>query len=487
MRGSRGAGEQWDDNRKGKRILSVLGYLLGLEWLGVGIAAPFLLFPTVRPCWTAAVLAMLATWWLLRWAVRGEPWPRTPFNVALLVLLLTIPPGIRASIAPELTLPKAAGLILGLAVFRAIAFSVQNPSHLRFVLVLFILLGFAILVVGILGAEWRTKVSALEPVIPHIPRLIGPLPELRAEAVHPNQLAGVLSLYIPLLVSLLFRPRGPHHRAKILSERIGLSLFCLLWMSTLVLTQSRSGWMGGLVGLITLPALWGSTMPRPSARWMGWGVFIIMVVTSIGALFAVGPERLRTMWEEPSVQTAIGPLNTLAFRQEVWRWALVTIGDFPLTGCGLGTFRDVARVLYPMDPSRVPPGYDIAHAHNIFLQTALDLGIPGLVAYLAILGVALAMCWRVALTLGRGKPPEAAGVGVRALALGLAAGLIALHVYGMTDALALGSKPGVVFWYALGLVAALGQMGHPLQQSPKCATMDNGRQTTDHRPLTTDG
>jgi len=48
-------------------------------------------------------------------------------------------------------------------------------------------------------------------------------------------------------------------------------------------------------------------------------------------------------------------------------------------------------------------------------------------------------------------------VGVRALALGLAAGLIALHVYGMTDALALGSKPAVAFWYALGLVAALGQ------------------------------
>jgi len=366
-----------------------MGYLLGLEWLGVGIAAPFLLFPTVRPNWTTAALAMLATWWLLRWAVRGEPWPRTPFNVALLVLLLTIPLSIRASIVPELTLPKAAGFLLGLAVFRVIAFSVQNQSHLRLVLVIFILLGFAILVVGTLGAEWRTKVSALEPIIPYIPRLIGPLPELRAEAVHPNQLAGVLSLYLPLLVSLLFRPWRSHRRAKILSERIGLSLFCLLWTGILVLTQSRSGWMGGLVGLIILPALWGSTMPRSSARWIGWGVFIIIVVAGIGAIFAAGPERLQAVWEEPSVQTAIGPLNTLAFRQEVWRWALIAIGDFPLTGCGLGTFRDVARVLYPMDPSRVPPGYDIAHAHNIFLQTALDLGIPGLVAYLALLGSAL--------------------------------------------------------------------------------------------------
>jgi len=463
-----------------------MGYLLGLEWLGVGIAAPFLLFPTVRPNWTTAALAMLATWWLLRWAVRGEPWPRTPFNVALLVLLLTIPLSIRASIVPELTLPKAAGFLLGLAVFRVIAFSVQNQSHLRLVLVIFILLGFAILVVGTLGAEWRTKVSALEPIIPYIPRLIGPLPELRAEAVHPNQLAGVLSLYLPLLVSLLFRPWRSHRRAKILSERIGLSLFCLLWTGILVLTQSRSGWMGGLVGLIILPALWGSTMPRSSARWIGWGVFIIIVGAGFGAIFAAGPERLQAVWEEPSVQTAIGPLNTLAFRQEVWRWALVTIGDFPLTGCGLGTFRDVARVLYPMDPSRVPPGYDIAHAHNIFLQTALDLGIPGLVAYLALLGIALGVCWRVALTpspaasggfplpLSRsaGEGEGSRGMGVRALALGLAAGLIALHVYGMTDALALGSKPAVAFWYALGLVAALGQRQGLSMMS--CATSTDG-------------
>jgi hypothetical protein len=33
------------------------------------------------------------------------------------------------------------------------------------------------------------------------------------------------------------------------------------------------------------------------------------------------------------------------------------------------------------------------------------------------------------------------------------AGLVALHVYGLTDALAPGSKPGLIFWLALGLLA----------------------------------
>ena len=35
------------------------------------------------------------------------------------------------------------------------------------------------------------------------------------------------------------------------------------------------------------------------------------------------------------------------------------------------------------------------------------------------------------------------------------AGLAAVHVFGLADALALGSKPGIVFWLALGVLAAM--------------------------------
>ncbi|MFN3763128.1 MAG: hypothetical protein ACK4WK_08015 [Anaerolineae bacterium] len=64
-----------------------------------------------------------------------------------------------------------------------------------------------------------------------------------------------------------------------------------------------------------------------------------------------------------------------------------------------------------------------------------------------------------------GGAAEGGGGGVRALSLGLAAGLIALHTYGMTDALALGSKPAVVFWYALGLIAALGRVEEKINRT----------------------
>ncbi len=433
-----------------------LRHLLALEWLVTGAAAPVLLFPTLRPAWTAAALGVLALWWLLRWALRREPWPVTPFNSSLLLFAGAILAGFQASLFPDLTIPKVAGLILGLATFRAIAFAVGSGRSLTLALALFCLIGVGILVIGTLGAEWGTKVSLMTLFIQKIPRLIPKLPESQAEAVHPNQLAGTLALYLPVAVNLVLGWRFSRRSLiRSLIMLIGGVLFMVLMASILLLTQSRSGWMGGLAGIMGTLALWGAVLPRSSWRkWVAWGVLVVGIAIVLVGFVRIGPEGLRRIWEEPAIESPFGPLSTLEFRKEVWRWAWVGIQDFPLTGCGLGTFRRIGRVLYLFNPAAVSPDYDIAHAHNIFLQTALDLGIPGLVAYLALLMTALALCWRAALT---PPPAEGGGGGVRALSLGLAAGLIALHVYGLTDALALGSKPAAAFWYALGLVAALGR------------------------------
>ena len=421
--------------------------ILGLEWLVVGAAAPLLMFPTLRPHWTAAALAMLVVWWLLRWAVRGEPWPVTPFNGALLLFALMVPVGIWASAVPDLTLPKAAGLVLGLAVFRAVALAVDS-RRLNLALALFCLIGLAVLVVGVFGARWSAKVGPLYTLTRHIPWLIQGLPESQADAVSPNQLAGALTLYLPLALALVsiwhFSRRaiiGP------LFGLVGSLLFFALVAGTLLLTQSRSGWMGGTAGILVLVSLAGLTSRRRWARWLG-GSLPVLAMLAVGALvLRLGPQQLgESLFGKESanpVEEVVGAI-TLEGRVEIWSRALYAIQDFPFTGCGLGAFRRVVPVLYPL--FTVPPDSDIAHAHNIFLQTALDLGIPGLVAYLALLGIALAVCWQVAVKGDRWE---------RAIALGLAGSLIALHAYGMTDALALGSKPAVAFWFALGIVGGM--------------------------------
>lgn len=134
---------------------------------------------------------------------------------------------------------------------------------------------------------------------------------------------------------------------------------------------------------------------------------------------------------------------TLAARLELWTRALYAIQDSAFTGCGLGAFRQVVWALYP--PFLVYPDFDFGHAHNVFFQVALDLGLPGLVAYLGLMGTALWIGWRAARTPAGNQ---------RWLGLGITGALVAFHVYGPTDAIALGAKPGLALWLLLALAAA---------------------------------
>lgn len=234
--------------------------------------------------------------------------------------------------------------------------------------------------------------------------------------------------------SALGRP-GPGRRIWTL---VALGLITAGIAALLVLTQSRSAWIGALVSGGVVVALWARLLPAgelKSVLRIGLG---LALVAAVGAGLRLGPEGLRRLWEEPAQLEAVGGVNTLSFRFEVWRWALMGVQDFFFTGCGLGAFREVGRLLYPM---AIAPSYDYAHAHNIFLQVALDTGVPGLVAYLALLGIAIRQAWRTA----REDPAQ------RAWALGLLGGLVALHVFGLTDAIAPGAKPGLVFWMMVGL------------------------------------
>jgi putative inorganic carbon (HCO3(-)) transporter len=126
------------------------------------------------------------------------------------------------------------------------------------------------------------------------------------------------------------------------------------------------------------------------------------------------------------------------------------IQDFPLTGIGLNTFPIIADKLYPMVING--PDARIPHAHDIFLQTAVDLGVPGLIAFVVLLTVAVAT---VALARRSTK------VWQSGLVAGLGAGLLAHFIFGLTDAVTLGAKPGVLLWIVLGTAIGLGRLERP--------------------------
>lgn len=410
---------------------------LAVEWGLLVLAAPFLLFPTVKPKLTALMLGLLSLFWLVA-LIRRRPWPVTPFNGALLPFAAMALLGILVTLFPDLTLPKATGLILGLSIFRVVA---QTRGRLL-TLGGLVLATMAVWLLGMLDLQWPAKVPTLQAWLGLLPRHVMQLPGRPEAGVSPNQLAGVLVLLLPVPLAAVLA--GSSGRQRLALWPLGL-VGTLLWGFTLFLTQSRGGWVGGVAGLLAFLSLWGLSGRRRWQRAVGLALPLLAFLVITGLMAGLGWERMGGMLygaAEEQVESITGPISFQG-RLEIWSRAFRLIRDFSLTGLGLGTFRQAVWRLYPL--FLISPDRDIAHAHNVFLQMALDVGVPGLVSYLALLMAAGWVGWQ----------KVKAGGADRWLALGVLAGLVGFHVYGLVDTLALGSKPSFLFWWLLGLLGGM--------------------------------
>jgi putative inorganic carbon (HCO3(-)) transporter len=433
-------------------------------WL-LAVVAPVLMFPEILP--KAAVVAgllLLSLLWLMRWVARGYVTVRTPLDMPILGLVAMLPISLYASVNFQLSFPKLTGIILGVATFYSIVNAVRTRRDIWLITGLLLLSGAGISVLGLVGTDWTAKFPLLAPIYGRLPRLISGVPRSIGGGLHPNEVGGALILFIPLALSLLLAtvrvPAGQSRLAqnkgisaalkpvpailgsldKLVRSRwsinVGLSLILLITVFTLVLTQSRSAFFGLGVALVALGVI--------KNRWLRL-IFGLAVAASIAILWYFGLERVGHLLLDVGEGTvAVGTL-TFAGRLEVWQRAVYMIQDFPFTGIGLNTFDLVANAMYPF--FLIGPEARVIHAHNNFLQIAVDLGIPGLVAYVGLLTVFTIIAWRV---YRRCADPK-----LQALAVGLFCGMLAHQVYGLTDAITLGAKPGIVLWAFLGVVMAL--------------------------------
>jgi putative inorganic carbon (HCO3(-)) transporter len=378
------------------------------------------------------------------WAIRnwrdGRFIPQTPLDISLFVFLLTLLISLAVSYDLTLSLPKIIGVVFGVALFYALAIG-RSFRHLQFGLAVFLLAGLAIVLVSLMGTNWETKLPGFATLVAHIPQLINNIPGA-VDGFSPNEVAGTLLWFLPLTLTLALSPLTTSHNitsAKIANLLLILLLwgFALLTTAIFVLTQSRSGYIGlAVAGLVIL---WGSLHKH---KLIAWGLLILVIGLTYGLISLVGWQQISQLLLPFGNDAVTAEGITLTSRVEIWARAIYAIRDFPLTGVGMNLFRTIAPILYPF--FTLSADIDIAHAHNQFLQVGLDEGIPGLIAYIAIwLGLAsmLWQSWRLS-TDSRS----------RTLTLGFIASLMASFVFGLTDAVALGAKPGFMFWFLLGLI-----------------------------------
>ena len=114
----------------------------------------------------------------------------------------------------------------------------------------------------------------------------------------------------------------------------------------------------------------------------------------------------------------------------------------------MGNFGNVVDIMYPL--FGVPPG-TIPHAHNLFLQIAVDLGILGLVSWLSIFFIVVLLLWQ---TYKRGRVKQNGWI--TGLSVGMLCSQLALAVHGMVDAVTWGMvKPAPIVWGLWGIAVAI--------------------------------
>jgi O-antigen ligase len=179
---------------------------------------------------------------------------------------------------------------------------------------------------------------------------------------NPNDLALMLNLILPLSVALVFIARHA-------TTRVALLLIVGLETLSIVVTFSRAGFLS----LSTIAASYVWTMRRRPERVWAYGAAVLL----LAALPLVPHEyvaRLSTIVDLDADATGSAQQR---FVQQVA--AINFVVAHPIIGAGLGM-----NILAMHEELG-----DWLAVHNVYLQYATDLGLPGLVLFLLLLAASL--------------------------------------------------------------------------------------------------
>jgi putative inorganic carbon (hco3(-)) transporter len=401
------------------------------EWLFMLLLIPVFLFSDKYQVY---LLVIIPLFWVIRKIATGRFFPATPLDLTNLLFLSMIAVSFIVTFDVSLSIPKISVILLGISLFySSVHFSQSHPKKIWYVLFFVLGSGTLMAMISLVSADWPPPFSFLNQMRTMLPEWLPALPGTQGGVVNANEIAGTLNWIAPLMLACLIG------MSKRLWANHKVMVFCLMIGSvittfTLLATLSRGGILGFTIGLAIIMALY--MQPR-------WRLVLAvgMIVLALALFFS---------YQNPhSGENAFGDAMGLESRIELWERGLLVVSDFPLTGISLNGYRQVVHTLYPL--YSIAPDTDIAHAHNHLLQTAVDLGLPGLIFYLAIWLISGGMLYRTWRRLVNQNRIDSIHY---ALVAGLSGSLLAGWIFGIFDAVALGSRPTFIWWLLLSLVVS---------------------------------
>jgi len=247
--------------------------------------------------------------------------------------------------------------------------------------------------------------------------------------VNPNALAGTALLVLPLCAGLAVAGSRARPRRRFALAVGGTST--LVSLVVLGVTLSRMAWLGAVLTLF----VWFVHLQRRK-------LFRLLTALVITVAVAAGLYHWRSL-TPVAVQDAIETTaHTAEVRVLIWLDALEQIRAEPWLGIGINQFHSAPSA------ATVTGSPQVAHAHNILIQVALDVGMVGLLGYSALFMTLVWLASRLSSVTGD-IGPLVAGAGLA---------LVAVHMFGTGDAIALGSKVGAFQWLCGGLILAAARL-----------------------------
>ncbi|MDQ3027768.1 MAG: O-antigen ligase family protein [Pseudomonadota bacterium] len=250
---------------------------------------------------------------------------------------------------------------------------------------------------------------------------------------------GPWSTHLVLIAPLLFvlgwpRPWGAERSTWVQATALAVFLVAA-WA-----THNRMVWIAFGVQLVLAMSVWRTTPAMAPTRTRDLRRLTVAAALVVAVAFATAlvERNERFFGAKAPVMTSF----ERDLRPKIWSTAVEQWRAAPWLGHGFGR-EIVAGAFTPLTP-RVPDHPEIRHAHNVFLDVAIELGVVGIATLLALL-VLLAREYR-----GFLRRPEVAPLGV--LGLTLLAGFV---VKNLTDDF-MHRHNALVFWALNGMLLGLG-------------------------------
>ncbi len=428
----------WAEATQNRMIAVVLAMILAVPLLATPLDLDWSGTAAITLQGFALVLATMLLW-RAKWDVRPDSVKRflgTSSNLPILLFAGLIALSCAFSVHKGYSIQELLRTGSGVLLYFVIAYQFRQSKHLS--LLANTILGLSAAVA--LGGMAHYQLFAEE----------------RAAALFGNAqpLASFVMILLPVVAALAFTDKSPNRR--MVAMVVGITM-----VGCLMLTQGRSATVGALAGM----ALLGWLVTRPvvgqkakakvkaplSARKhvLVWPALLVVVLLGFLATVRVQNDSIGNRAFAGAALSTDGSWQQRV--QSYWTGAGAMIRERPLSGWGTGLYPIYQHQFTGQGAVISPEGAGTRvslaeQAHNLYLQTAVELGLPGLLLLVAILGLFL---YR-----GVARVQEMEAGIRRTLLIGALGSTVAFSLDAMASPSWQYGQTAIFFWLVLGMGTA---------------------------------